>query len=151
MAGFGAKAREFLGWYTPEDYDPEFFIDEYEADLVDFPTPEESVEPLAPVQHEAAPARRADLSRIVTVHPTSYNDALSIGEAFRDGLPVIVNLSDMPEDEARRIIDFIAGLTFALHGFAERVTNRVFLLSPQSIEVTNDAVNLRRSRSFDQD
>lgn len=151
MAGFGAKAREFLGWYTPEDYDTELFIDEYEADLVDFPTPEEPVEPLAPIHREAAPVRRADLSRIVTVHPTSYNDALSIGEAFRDGLPVIVNLSDMPEDEARRIIDFIAGLTFALHGFAERVTNRVFLLSPQSIEVTSDAANLRRSRTFDQD
>ena len=111
MAGFGAKAREFLGWYTPEEYDTELFIDEYEADLVDFPAHEDPVEPLTSVHREAAPVRRPDLSRIVTVHPTSYNDALGIGEAFRDGLPVIVNLSDMPEDEARRIIDFIAGLT----------------------------------------
>lgn len=155
MAGFGAKAREFLGWYTPEEYDVESFVDDYEADLVSFPTPEELAEPLAPVYRETyqePPAEaRADVSRIVTLHPTSYNDALAIGESFRSGLPVIVNLSDIPEDEARRIIDFIAGLTFALHGFAERVTNRVFLLSPQSIEVTSDTVGLRRSRSFDQD
>lgn len=151
MAGFGAKAREFLGWYTPEEYDIESFVEEYEADLVDFPAPEEPVQPLAPVYREASAETRSDVSRIVTLHPTSYNDALAIGEAFRNGLPVIVNLSDIPEDEARRIIDFIAGLTFALHGFAERVTNRVFLLSPQSIEVTSDTVGLRRSRPFDQD
>lgn len=151
MAGFGAKAREFLGWYTPEEYDIESFVEEYEADLVDFPAPEEPVQPLSPVYREASAETRSDVSRIVTLHPTSYNDALAIGEAFRNGLPVIVNLSDIPEDEARRIIDFIAGLTFALHGFAERVTNRVFLLSPQSIEVTSDTVGLRRSRPFDQD
>lgn len=151
MAGFGAKAREFLGWYTPEEYEFDGFGEEYEADLVDFPTPEEPVEPLAPIYREVPVEPRADVSRIVTLHPTSYNDALAIGESFRNGLPVIVNLSDIPEDEARRIIDFIAGLTFALHGFAERVTNRVFLLSPQSIEVTGDSVSSRHSRPFTQD
>lgn len=72
---------------------------------------------------------------ITTVHPRSYNDAKSIGEAFRDGTPVIMNVSDMGEAEAKRLVDFAAGLVFALHGSIERVTAKVFLLTPSFVEV----------------
>ena len=69
------------------------------------------------------------------MHPRSYNDAKSIGEAFRDGTPVIMNVSDMGEAEAKRLVDFAAGLVFALHGSIERVTAKVFLLTPSFVEV----------------
>ena len=76
-----------------------------------------------------------DLRRIVTVHPTTYNEARVIGEAFRDGVPVIINLIGMGEGDARRMVDFSAGLVFGLHGAIERVTPRVFLLTPASVEI----------------
>ena len=85
-----------------------------------------------------APEHRAPLTElrtITTVHPRSYNDAKSIGEAFRDGTPVIMNVSDMGEAEAKRLVDFAAGLVFALHGSIERVTAKVFLLTPSFVEV----------------
>ena len=85
-----------------------------------------------------APSSREDeneLRTITTVHPRSYNDAKSIGEAFRDGTPVIMNVSDMGEAEAKRLVDFAAGLVFALHGSIERVTAKVFLLTPSFVEV----------------
>ncbi len=74
--------------------------------------------------------------RITTLHPHSYNDARAIGEHFRTGTPVIMNLTEMDDTDAKRLVDFAAGLIFGLHGRIERVTNKVFLLSPEHVEVT---------------
>jgi cell division inhibitor SepF len=80
-------------------------------------------------------ARTADVSRIITVHPRTYNEARIIGEHFRDGVPVIMNLSDMEDVDAKRLVDFAAGLIFGLRGSIERVTSKVFLLSPHDVTV----------------
>ena len=74
--------------------------------------------------------------QITTLHPTTYREARTIGEHFRDGVPVIINLTEMDEGDARRLVDFAAGLAFGLRGTIERVTNRVFLLSPANVQVT---------------
>lgn len=76
-----------------------------------------------------------ELRRITTIHPRSYNDAKIIGESFRENIPVIMNVTDMGESEAKRLVDFSAGLAFALHGSIERVTDKVFLLTPANLEV----------------
>lgn len=80
--------------------------------------------------------RTADMSRIITVHPRTYNEARTIGEHFRDGVPVIMNLTEMEDADAKRLVDFAAGLIFGLHGTIERITSKVFLLSPQNVNVT---------------
>ena len=77
----------------------------------------------------------AELSRITTLHPRTYNEARTIGENFRDGMPVIMNLSEMDDADAKRLVDFAAGLVFATRGTIERVTDKVFLLSPPNVEV----------------
>ena len=77
----------------------------------------------------------AELSRITTLHPRTYNEARTVGENFRDGTPVIMNLSDMDDNDAKRLVDFAAGLVFATRGSIERVTNKVFLLSPPNVSV----------------
>lgn len=74
--------------------------------------------------------------RITTLHPRTYNEARTIGEHFRNGTPVIMNLSEMNDADAKRLVDFAAGLIFGLHGSLERVTAKVFLLSPHNITVT---------------
>lgn len=79
-----------------------------------------------------------DLRRIQTIKPRSYNDARLIGEAFRQGVPVIMNLTEMSDADAKRLVDFSAGLIFGLHGAIERVTSKVFLLSPEHVEVTGE-------------
>jgi cell division inhibitor SepF len=78
----------------------------------------------------------ADLARITTLHPRTYNEARTIGEHFREGTPVIMNLTEMVDSDARRLVDFSAGLIFGLRGSIDRVTNKVFLLSPANVEVT---------------
>jgi cell division inhibitor SepF len=78
------------------------------------------------------------LDRIVTLHPRFYNEARTIGEHFREGNPVIINLTEMDESELKRIVDFASGLAFGLHGTIERITKKVFLISPSNVNVSNE-------------
>jgi cell division inhibitor SepF len=89
----------------------------------------------SPVRQEGA-RQTTDLARITTLHPRTYNEARTIGEHFREGIPVIMNLTEMVDSDAKRLVDFAAGLIFGLHGSIERVTNKVFLLSPANVDVT---------------
>jgi len=84
-----------------------------ERHLASLEQPEASVTPLE--RRRPTPVK-ADLSRIVTVHPRTYNEARTIGEHFRDGTPVIMNLTDMEDADAKRLVDFAAGLIFGLPG-----------------------------------
>ena len=104
----------------------------------------------SPAPSPAPRARTADLSRITTVHPRTYNEARTIGEHFRDGVPVIMNLSQMEDVDAKRLVDFAAGLIFGLHGTIERVTSKVFLLSPQNVTVATEDKERIASGFFNQ-
>jgi cell division inhibitor SepF len=93
----------------------------------------------------------AELSRITTLHPRTYNEARTIGENFREGTPVIMNLSEMDDSDAKRLVDFSAGLVFAVRGTIERVTNKVFLLSPPNVSVAaEDKQRLAEGGFFNQ-
>lgn len=144
MSGSMRKIGEYLGLLEDTGRYPEETYDEY----ADEPT-----RPAREARDEAAPAqvaniserRRpkpvpsqevvAELSRITTLHPRTYNEARTIGENFRDGVPVIMNLSEMDDNDAKRLVDFAAGLVFATRGSIERVTSKVFLLSPPNVTV----------------
>ncbi|MFT4135308.1 cell division protein SepF [Microbacterium sp.] len=97
--------------------------------------------PVTPLRRPAVvrqPAASA-LSEILTVHPKQYRDAQVIAESFRDGIPVIINLSQMSDADARRLIDFASGLSLGLYGRIERVTSKVFLLSPENVAVSGES------------
>ncbi len=93
----------------------------------------------------------AEMSRITTLHPRTYNEARTVGENFREGVPVIMNLSEMDDNDAKRLVDFAAGLVFATRGSIERVTNKVFLLSPPNVTVAaEDKQRLAEGGFFNQ-
>ncbi|WP_243226026.1 cell division protein SepF [Microbacterium sp. CIAB417] len=99
---------------------------------------EQAPAPVTPLRRPVAvrqPAAGA-VNEILTVHPKQYRDAQLIAESFREGVPVIINLSQMSDAEARRLIDFASGLSLGLYGRIERVTSKVFLLSPENIAVS---------------
>jgi cell division inhibitor SepF len=114
--------------------------------------------PVEPVRSSAAtPVRRVSAVdepsayRITTLQPRSYNEARQIGEEFRDGTPVIMNLTEMDDVDAKRLVDFAAGLVFGLRGSIEKVTNKVFLLSPHNVEVTEtDKRRIREGGFYNQ-
>jgi cell division inhibitor SepF len=162
MGGALRKTMVYLGLaedeerYDAYDVDDDLVEDRYEDKVEDFRgdlLPERHVErldvepepehraPVTPIGRghvsRVMPASAAptELHRISTIHPRTYNEAKTIGEAFRSGTPVIMNLSDMDDSDAKRLVDFAAGLIFGLHGSIERITNKVFLLSPANVEV----------------
>jgi cell division inhibitor SepF len=140
------KMGEYLGLVEQADYDE---YDDEPSVIVPVtrdvePRPAKPVHARGPVAHidehrrpRPTPAASA-LSRIETVTPRTYNDARTVGEHFRDGVPVIMNLSEITDSEAKRLVDFSAGLVFSAHGSINRVTAKVFLLSPAGIEVTDE-------------
>jgi cell division inhibitor SepF len=122
------------------------------APVVSYPTRDSLA--LAPqVRERPAPAPEEEDRpyQITTLHPTTYNEARTIGEHFRDSVPVIMNLTEMDEADARRLVDFAAGLAFGLRGTIDRVTNRVFLLSPANVQVTaEDRAKIAEGGFFNQ-
>jgi cell division inhibitor SepF len=142
MSGAMRKMGVYLGLL--EDAEGEYA----EPEPYDEPTRATYVEPARPVAHlserrrqPAAPTPQrpatasVPLSRITTLHPRTYNEARVIGENYRDGIPVIMNLSEMSDAEAKRLVDFAAGLVFSARGTIERVTAKVFLLTPPNVSV----------------
>jgi len=110
-----------------------------------------ATDPLAaPHAASADSSAVSDLYRITTLHPRTYNDARRIGEEFREGVPVIMNLTDMDDVDAKRLVDFAAGLVFGCRGTIERVTNKVFLLSPVNVDVAAEARRLAQDGFFNQ-
>jgi cell division inhibitor SepF len=112
-----------------------------------------AIEPLASLSESGGIALSSlPLSRITTVHPRSYNEARTIGERYRDGIPVIINLTELDDAAAKRLVDFAAGLAFALRGSIDKVTSRVFLLSPSGVDVSaEERRKLAESGFFGQD
>ena len=108
-------------------------------------------EPVVAVARSRRRPRAPQPYRITTLHPRTYNEARTIGERFRDGMPVIMNLTEMDDADAKRLVDFAAGLSFGLRGSIERVTAKVFLLSPQNVDVTaEDKARIREGGFFNQ-
>jgi cell division inhibitor SepF len=169
MASAMRKMAVYLGLVEDDRYDEEYDeYDIYDDDAADRRRSERTDD--APVPQSAGVAqdqtddeqkafvaeRRqplaestvSDLARITTLHPRTYNEARTIGEHFREGTPVIMNLTEMVDSDAKRLVDFAAGLIFGLHGSIERVTNKVFLLSPANVEVTAEDKARMAERGF---
>jgi cell division inhibitor SepF len=145
MSGAMRRIGEYLGLLEDtgryDDYDGDDYSTEETAPVQQSRAPRLR-EPKAAAVADISERRRpgptgvvAELSRITTLHPRTYNEARTIGENFREGTPVIMNLSEMDDNDAKRLVDFAAGLVFATRGTIERVTNKVFLLSPPNVTV----------------
>ncbi len=116
------------------------------------PIPQRRIPAPAAAIHTPAPVPVvADAYRIITLHPRTYNEARQIGEEFREGVPVIMNLTEMDDVDAKRLVDFAAGLVFGCHGAIERVTQKVFLLSPANVDVSaEDKARIAQGGFFNQ-
>ncbi|HYG94039.1 MAG TPA: cell division protein SepF [Nocardioides sp.] len=143
MSGAMRRIGEYLGLLEDtgyDQYDDEYATEETAGAAKARPVRTASVANIDERRRSTVPPTPAvgvvaELSRITTLTPRTYNEARVIGEQFRDGTPVIMNLSEMDDSDAKRLVDFAAGLVFATRGTIERVTNKVFLLSPPNVSV----------------
>ncbi|CAN5145884.1 cell division protein SepF [soil metagenome] len=142
MAGAMRKVGEYLGLVEQAEFDEEFETVEPQpttaAPAVSQRASVARLEDRRPTPTVAPAQSELQLARIESVTPRTYNDARTVGEHFRSGVPVIMNLSEIAEGDAKRLVDFAAGLVFASHGSINRVTSKVFLLSPEHVAVTDE-------------
>lgn len=130
------KTLEYLGLVEDEEFAPEAAAAAPTQERVAKPAQARSN--VTPLRRPQAQTQAGELNEILTVHPKKYSDVQVIAEGFRSNIPVIINLSQMTEPDARRLIDFASGLAQGLLGKIERVTPKVFLLSPQNVLVSGD-------------
>lgn len=144
---FIGTAKEFFGFGPFDDaedayYDDPQYREPREAREV-APQRAERVERPERIERRE-PISRSFTPEIVTTAPRSYNDAKEIGEPFRDGDAVVMDLSDLEAADAKRVVDFAAGLCFALRGSMLNLTRgtgsrrRVFAIVPENARISTD-------------
>lgn len=124
------------------------------------PRPEPSnvrrISPARPEPQYAPPMQHQQSSSVNTIssgkvhitEPSTFNDIEEVGDRFRNGIPVIMNLAGASEGVAKRLLDFASGLIYGLEGRIERVGDRVFLLTPRGVEVSTEERRKLTERGF---
>lgn len=87
-------------------------------------------------------------AKVHVVAPTRFADAQEIGDRFKNGQPVIVNLGANDRELSRRMIDFCSGVTYALGGSMDKVADQVFLLTPSNVEVSAEEKRRLHERGY---
>jgi cell division inhibitor SepF len=126
-----AYAREQVR-QSPDGSAPRAVPDGYEAPMTQGAL---AVQARPEVRREYAESTGA--ARPVTVKLTGFSEARVIGEKFREGKPVILDMTEMDDAGARRLVDFAAGLAFALRGSIDKVTTKVFMLLPPDTDMAD--------------
>jgi cell division inhibitor SepF len=142
MAGMWRKTLVYLGLAEEEDYD-DYAFDDLEAQ-----EPEREVRERRPVRRapeSQGPSRGGAVvhampsspsPKVHLVQPTAFNDAQEIGDKFKEGFSILMNLHSADPDLARRLVDFASGLAYGLSGSMQPVAERVFLITPSGVEVS---------------
>jgi len=152
------KTLSYLGLVEDDEYD-----DEPEPDVSHGPDVSSAPRRFGraePVTLHPAPDLGATVVRTIpqprpspasTIHksePKRFNEARDLGDKFREGVPVIMNLQGTEDATARRLVDFASGLVFGLGGKIETVANRVYLLTPANVEVSAEERERLREGGF---
>ncbi len=169
MSGVMRKAMVYLG-LSDDDYDDYGRGDEATrrepapaAGRTDYSRGTPSIRPLA--RPEPAGGGTATLTRpsvvrsidslverapvrVHVIEPIEFSDAQEIGDRLKESQPVIITLSDVEPELARRLIDFCSGATYVLGGTMERVAKNVFLLTPSNVEVPPEEKQRLRERGL---
>lgn len=83
-------------------------------------------------------SRGGDISEIVTLDPTGFQDVKEIAEHFCNDIPLVINMAALSEKDSQRTLDFLLGLKEGRHGQLKRVTPKVFLLTPANVSINQD-------------
>ena len=145
MAGIWRKTLIYLGLVEDDDLD-EYAYDEYAQEDEEAPPPRarrrraqqerDGHQPQHAPEAAPRPVAAAQPGRFHLVQPTSFNDAQEVGDRFRQGIAVLMNLSMADADLSRRLIDFASGLAYGLGGALQPVAERVFLVTPAGVQVS---------------
>ena len=142
------KVKEFCGLvsYEEDDHDA-YYADEAAYSAAPAPSYADRHTMPYDYQPEYQAPPRVYAAAVVRVSLRSYTEASRIGEPFRDGDVVVFDITEVQSADAKRIVDFAAGVCFGLRGKMEKVAPRVFAVIPENAHVSQmeleRAANLR--------
>ncbi len=145
MPGFWGRVAEWLGLKEPDEFGEMRAREEAVDEISDKVTRGKRAGPGSGRILHQVPETSA---RVHVIEPKSFNDAEQIGGKFKSDTPVIVNLQSIDRDLAKRLIDFVSGLTYGLDGGIQRVAEMVFLLTPADVEVSAEDRKWMREKGF---
>lgn len=129
------KIKNFIGFGDEyEDYDEEVIEEE---------TRERALPKTSPVKNKkVVPFKNpSSQSKIVVVKPKCYNDSTQVSDELKARRPVIINVGALDTDEARRVVDFIAGTVYGLDGSMQKVAGGIFLATPSQYDIMGEVID----------
>jgi len=145
MGNMFGKFREIIGM---GDYDDEF--DEIEDSMEEEVGIQEDIEPILSKQkgNKVVNIHSASTAKVMVTKPNDYDDAREIADAIKARKIVLVNATTLETKVAQRLVDFISGSCYVLGATLQEIENRVYLLSPSNVEVTNELKNELSSKAL---
>jgi cell division inhibitor SepF len=130
MAGVWRKTLIYLGLVEDDE------LEEYAYEEIEPERPRRSRRAEPDAEEVVRPIRPSAPAMFHLVQPTTFNDAQEVGDKFRDGFSVLMNLQGIDANLRRRLIDFASGLAYGLSGSMKPVATNVFLITPPGVQVS---------------
>ena len=135
------KLKNFMG------FGDEF--DEYEDDFEEMEYEEEEKSSLKPIfskKQKVVPMHSSGAqTKIVVLKPRCYNNSTQVADELKQRRPVVINVGSLDTDEARRVIDFIAGTVYGLNGNMQKVAGGIFLATPSQVDIMGEVLSDKES------
>lgn len=145
--------------YDNEDYDLDEeeeepkrpFRKEKKVDIEDsrenaFEVKERSAKPISKITPIAKPNRKQVFGmEVCVIKPTTIEDEIEITDTLLNGRTVVINMEGLNVEIAQRIIDFTSGSTYAMRGNLQKISNYIFLATPNGVDISGDITNIMDS------
>lgn len=132
------KLKSFMGF--GDEFDD--FEDEYEDTEFEEADEKNSVKPMFSRKQKVVPMHSSGAqTRIVVLKPKCYSNSTQVADELKQRRPVVINVGSLDTDEARRVIDFIAGTVYGLNGNMQKVAGGIFLATPSQVDIMGEVLN----------
>ena len=142
--GFVDAVKDFVG-FGDIDYEEEYELDEVEAG--DYA--EEKVSIFGRRNKVVPLDRQASVPRIMVLKPKCFNNSTEAADQLKQRRPVILDVGGLDPDEARRVVDFIAGTVYGLGGDIQKVSGGIFIATPSSFDIAGDFLKDKQGIGLD--
>ncbi len=140
--GFVDAVKDFVG-FGDVDYEEDIVMEEVEEVI-------EEKTPLFSRKNKVVALDRAqNQPSIVVLKPRCFNNTTEIADQIKQRRPVILDVGNLDPEEARRVVDFVAGTVYGLNGDIQKVSGGIFVATPAAYEISGEFLKDKSGAGFD--
>lgn len=137
MARMINKVLNFVGWEAEEEEEEEV-VQKQDQNKDEVLPPHIFQSNAKKQQNKVVNIHSNSQFKVVITQPESFDDAQEICDHLKNKKPVVVNLEDLEKESAQRIVDFLSGSIYALEGNIQKVSNGIFMIAPNNVDIMGD-------------